>query len=121
MQNTIAEFEVDVPPSANNMFVNVPGKGRVRSGEYTRWVRNQLKFMTAQRVKPVMPPVSVEILVPASTRGDIDNRCKPVTDLIVRAGIIPDDNIKHVRSVTMTLHDSKLCKVCVKSLAEQAA
>lgn len=114
----MAEFEIDKPPSVNNMFVNIPGKGRVRSGEYTRWMRNQLKFLMAQRARPVPTPVSVEIFIPASTRGDIDNRAKPILDLIVKAGIIPDDNTNHVRSITMTLHDEKTCKVRVTAIEQ---
>lgn len=119
-KNYETAFEVDVPPSSNNMFVNLPGKGRVRSGEYTRWMRNQLAFLTVQRAQPVIPPVAIKVDVPESIRGDLSNRCKAIEDLVVKAGIIPDDSKKFVRSITLSLHEGKQCKVRVISLAEAA-
>ena len=47
------------------------------------------------------------------TRGDCDNRIKPVLDLLVRAGILVDDRSDYVSSVSISYDDVQMCHVSV--------
>lgn len=111
-----AAFELDLPPSINRAFRNVRGVGRVKTNEYNAWIRGALMALVAQRAKPVQPPVALSLFIPESTRADLSNFTKATEDLLVRAGIIPDDSKKFVRSISMTFHDAPLMKVRVISL-----
>lgn len=115
-----ATFELATPPSVNAMYANRRGggRGRVPTRAYESWQRGELKALIAQRAKPVLPPVNVSISLPSTMRGDADNRCKPTLDLLVKAGVIPNDNRNIVRSITIDFHDAPMMKVCVKSLEE---
>lgn len=115
-----ATFELAVPPSVNAMYRNVPGRGRVRTSAYNAWLQGELKALVAQRARPVLPPVSISMFMPETMRGDISNRAKACEDLLVKAGVIPDDNKRIVRSISITFHDGAAMKVCVKSLVEAA-
>src|SRR5512146_1143626 len=93
-------YVLAVPPSTNNLYANV-GKGRRKKPAYSAWIRGELKALVAQRARPVEPPVSLHIVLPEKTRGDASNRIKPCEDLLVKAGVIPDDRKAFVRSVTV--------------------
>ena len=79
----------EVPPSLNMMFHYVR-KGRVLTKEYREWRKAMSKELL-----PVTPlkceKYSLEIQVPRKTRGDIDNRIKAISDLLVEVGATPDD------------------------------
>lgn len=93
------------PPSVNTMFVNVRGKGRVRSENYNKWIRDAGWMIRSQRVKPFDEPVSVTVeLNPPDNRAfDLDNKSKALLDLLVKMNVIPDDNRQWVRSVAMKM------------------
>jgi Holliday junction resolvase RusA-like endonuclease len=82
---------LDLPPSSNNMFVNNNRGGRVKSQAYMRWRRSALLDMLAQRPGRIAGPYRVQILAGRPTvSSDIDNRVKPILDLL--AGQITDDD-----------------------------
>lgn len=119
-ENHSATFDLDPPPSVNNAFVNVKGVGRVKSGKYKSWIANGLKELLAQRARPVQTPVAISMLIPETARADISNYAKGTEDLLVRAGVIPDDSKKFVRSISLTFHDSARMRVEVKTMDEAA-
>jgi crossover junction endodeoxyribonuclease RusA len=104
-------YNLSVPPSANKLFANVPGKGRVKASAYRKWIKGELLALVAQRAKPVIGRASVAITLPTGTRGDADNRIKPTLDLLVRAGVLADDGAKHVGSVSITFGKVTLMQV----------
>ena len=86
-------FTLPLPPSANNLFVNVPGRGRVKSAEYRKWITDagwlaKTAIVGAEQVKP---PYQVTYEVPADRRRDLDNFSKATGDLLVRLAVIADD------------------------------
>lgn len=89
------------PPSVNGMFANSAANGRIKTAKYRAWIKGEMNALVAQRARPVPYPVSVSIELPATIRGDVDNRIKAVNDLLVRAGIIPNDSKLFVHSVTV--------------------
>jgi len=94
-------------PTTNNLFVNVPGKGRVASQEYRKWVQTAgLTLNVAKRGQTFGKMlVQVGIMVPRKNRGDIDNRAKAVLDLFTVCGVWDDD--KQVERLTIERHDDK--------------
>lgn len=87
-------FTIPVPPSVNNIFRNLPGRGRVKTHDYNDWQAFALTHIRQQAVAPVSGRVVVTFGVErASNTADIDNRIKAMLDTIVEAGIIEDDKL----------------------------
>jgi Holliday junction resolvase RusA-like endonuclease len=75
-----------VPPSLNNLFLNVNRKGRIKTAIYKDWL------VRAQTGWHVPGKIRVRLTFNrADTRADLDNLQKPVLDLLVQAGRIADD------------------------------
>jgi Holliday junction resolvase RusA-like endonuclease len=114
----------NLPPSTNNLFANIPGKGRVRSAEYNRWlnqsgllVRSQCKTRMGERADITL------VLEDRHPSADASNYIKPVEDLLVKVGILADDNAKHVRSVLAAWSDIQGLRIeiwpCQPNVAQQ--
>lgn len=91
-----------LPPSVNSMYGVVRGGGvkdRYKTPEYTAWIREATK-----EISPVTPlkaeKYELHIHLPKTMRGDIDNRVKPISDLLVTTGATPDD--KHMEKLVVT-------------------
>lgn len=94
-------FTLPMPPSVNGMYINVGGKGRAKATAYKTWLIEAGWDLNRQKVRPVKgAPVEILIELDNRRRGDADNRCKPVLDLLVAHKIIPGDSKKYVRAVT---------------------
>lgn len=98
-------FTIPAPPSVNNLFANVPGKGRVRSQRYRTWANaagwsmRRTDHGTINFWQVALGPVCVSI-INGNVRGDIDNGAKAVLDLLVDMGVIGDD--KQVAELRIT-------------------
>lgn len=97
-------FILPVPPSVNSMFVNVPGKGRIKSKDYKKWISEAGWLLKAARVRPVTGRVEIALVIaePKRETSDLDNRTKACLDLLVEHGIIEDDSSKYVRKITQS-------------------
>ena len=92
-------FRIPTPPSVNNLFANVAGRGRVRSARYGAWSNAAAWAMKTEGGRArtwalIETPVEVEIGLGA-IRGDIDNRAKGCLDLLVKMAVIKDDSLVH--------------------------
>lgn len=103
---------IDLPPpiSTNNLFANIGGKGRVRSGAYNTWIKHADAMLQEQKLRRTLPafdgPVLVSFAVGTrrgeraiSSRLDIDNTFKAYIDRLVHWGVIEDDNRRVIRGV----------------------
>jgi crossover junction endodeoxyribonuclease RusA len=85
-------FTIPSPPSVNNLFANVPGKGRVKSERYRIWANAAGWAMVTgvHHWKQLSGPVAVEI-ISGNGRQDIDNCAKGILDLLTDMAVIADD------------------------------
>lgn len=82
-----------LPPTVNNAWVNVPGKGRVRSEGYRRWHKTAFAEMCLQKPGRIEGAFSVVINAgKVNRRCDIDNRIKGVLDLL-KGEVVEDDSL----------------------------
>jgi len=105
---------IPIPPSVNSIYVNVPKRGRVKSGAYVRWIKTagwELQCQPHPRV-PGRVNVLIEIRRP-SANSDVDNRIKATLDLLVSHGVIDDD--RNVASVRAVWADIDSCRVTVEA------
>lgn len=100
-----------LPPSVNMAYVNVQGRGRVRSKLYNAWIKNADNYLFTQmkKVKPLTGKYSLIIRLPQNMRGDADNRTKIVSDYLVKRNITPDD--RHCQSFHTVRADVAECEV----------
>lgn len=85
-------FTIPTPPSANALFKNVKGVGRVKAKHYDDFVRMAVTAIRRQGIVPISGPVIAIFGVERmSDRADIDNRIKAMLDAIVEAKTIDDD------------------------------
>ena len=111
-------FEMPVPPSLNNIYKNA-GRIRVKTRGYIAWKASAVVAVERQHIEPFTCPVVVDISVP-ERRGDIDNRAKPVLDVMTAAGVITDDSNKWVREVRVRWIDKSntAARISVKEAVE---
>lgn len=93
------EISLPVPPSLNNCYVNASGRGRFKSTEYRIWCREAQAYLMAAPKGKVAIGYSLHIVLPVNMRGDLDNRVKPLSDVLVASGVLPDD--KHAAKITV--------------------
>lgn len=127
MQNNLAgkdrQTEVRIvlpwPPSLNNMFLNVKGRGRVRSENYRKWAQDAGWLLLSQHPYKFKDPVRVRVeLNPPNARAfDLDNRNKALLDLLVEHGVIVDDSNRYVRAVSVEMVSTGApCTVIVEAI-----
>src|ERR1700740_2265062 len=83
------------PPAANNLFRNVPGRGRVKTDAYSAWLAEALIALRGQRAPKHPGSFRATILLtrPDRRRRDIDNLVKGVMDALTKAGVIEDAHL----------------------------
>lgn len=79
------------PPTTNNLFVNVPGKGRVKSPTYRKWL--SAASSECWGVKGVLGRYHLTLTAerPDRRARDLSNLIKAVEDLLTHVGLIEDD------------------------------
>lgn len=91
-------FQIPTPPSSNNMFSTTSSLRRVRAARYAEWARRAGWEIQRQRaagliIGPFSAPVYIRIDTMLPRRRDLDNAIKAALDLLVRLGILVDDNL----------------------------
>lgn len=90
----------EMPPSANGMRKSFIKGGKVfsvKSDEYASWRAAAAQELRIQCVGRVEGPYSLSIVAQRNWRSkrarDIDNIIKPLSDALVKAGIVKDDSL----------------------------
>jgi Holliday junction resolvase RusA-like endonuclease len=88
-----------VPSKKNSKRIGVAG-GRPRifsSDDYLSWEEEQLYRLRNVKARVRSPfKMFVEFYAPNRIPGDCSNKFESIADLLVKAGIIPDDNWFHM-------------------------
>jgi Holliday junction resolvase RusA-like endonuclease len=81
-----------VPPSVNELTKNIPGKGRANTKVYDDWIKSAGWEIAIQNPGCVSGPYHLLLTIRrASLRRDLDGYIKPLSDLLVKMGVIDDD------------------------------
>lgn len=106
-----------LPPSANHLFANVAGQGRVKSREYRAWiVETGYVLNLAAVAKKIDGPFRVRLQAGRPNRlRDLDNLIKPILDLLQAHGAIRNDRdcqkieaewVEGVTGVYVSVHET---------------
>lgn len=80
-----------VPPSVNRIYRHTKDRGPVKSEVYKAWISGAGWRLQAQRPGRVPGPYVLLLAVPRTSRMDIDNAAKAVSDLLQRHGVVEND------------------------------
>lgn len=84
-------IRLPIPPSLNNIFATVKGR-RIKTSAYKAWRAAAGYSVLAQRPEKHTGDVVVNIQIgPRIKQADIDNRIKPVLDVLCDTRIIAND------------------------------
>lgn len=89
-----------IAPGVNNLYANIPGKGRVKSKRYREWERAAGWDMNGKG--HISGPFTLDLTVCESKRRkgtDLDGKIKATLDLIVKHGIVDDDSLVQAMTV----------------------
>jgi len=109
-------LKLPLPPSTNNLFVNVPDRGRVPSNKYKAWRQAAADSLWQQKRRFVSGPVRITIVVRDEGRSDLDNRSKAPIDFLVLHGFINDDSRQTVRELHMHWGQVEGCEITVEPI-----
>lgn len=86
------ELFLPAPPSANHLWIRAR-KGMRKSPAYVAWLLEAGLIAKSQRPKSIEGPykLSIQVARVNKRRADIDNKIKPISDLLQTLGIVRDD------------------------------
>ena len=91
------------PFSANKMYIPIARGKLVKSAKYRKWIELNSVKVKEDLSPATIFPVTIDILILANnqwtSRNDPDNCLKPIMDLLVSCGILPDDTNRYVASI----------------------
>lgn len=112
-------LRLPVPPSVNNLFVNIKG-GRYTSPHYRAWKALAGLELNIQRPRRFGGQVEIVITIAEPKRSrDLDNAQKAILDLLVAHQIIPTDDSTCVRKITAEWSNVEGCIVEIKPYATE--
>lgn len=85
-------LKVPIPPTTNHLYLNVKGKGRVKTKAYRVWQEQAGWLNSKAKWQPFTGLVAIEITVPTDRRRDLDNYLKALCDLLQYMGILKNDS-----------------------------
>lgn len=96
-------FTLPYPPTTNNLFFNA-GKRRVRTKGYDAWLEEAAAMIAQQKPAKVAGPYVLMIRAnrPDRRARDLGNIEKPVSDLLVKCGVVRDDSDAQAILLTWT-------------------
>lgn len=106
------------PPSVWNMYTGW-GKTRHQSAEYSKWLIDAGYFFKSPDKPIAVPFVAFISLKRPNKRQDLDNRAKPIFDLLQHYGVIKNDNLCERFEMTWDAGQKEECVVLIQ-LAEEA-
>lgn len=106
------------PPSANNLLVDISGRGRIPTEHYEKWRICALKAIAQSRLRRIPASVEISILFKDGPgRRDIGHLAKVCVAILVEKGIIEDDNSKILRKLTLGWGDVSGAAIEIRPVA----
>lgn len=114
-------LDLPYPPSANGLFANVAGRGRVRSDRYRQWANAAGWQLVSQKPGKVAGRYVLALEVERRDRRkrDLDNLLKAVSDLLVQHGVIEADHL--AEHIHLAWGDVEGCRVTVAPYVAEVA
>jgi Holliday junction resolvase RusA-like endonuclease len=106
-------IRLPMPPTVNQLYFNVPKRGRVKTTAYTKWIEQADRWCMVNGTKGgVKGPYELHIRAPKS-RGDIDGRIKAIADFLVSRRFTSDD--KHMLKTSIEVDESlsEFCEITI--------
>lgn len=120
--NSVSYLLPYMPPSTNNLYANVQGRGRVKTTKYRDWLMAAGLLLRRQGIQRMTGRVDVVIsLEDRHPTRDCDNTIKPVGDLLVAVGVLQDDRAKWVRSIKAEWAPITGIRIDIKSVSFDGA
>jgi crossover junction endodeoxyribonuclease RusA len=118
MTEPVCHLDLPVPPSTNNLFVNRrPGQGRARGPAYRAWLKEAGWEIVQQRLPWAHPTLRVRLRVQIDAQlklnRDLDNSIKAILDLLVKMGVIADDNLIDDLRIVRRMGEGDRCGVAI--------
>jgi crossover junction endodeoxyribonuclease RusA len=91
----LVELTLPMPPSANALYANATNGGRFKTKAYDDWLSEAGWEVQRQRPARIAGKYALELVIPRPShkgRVDLDNRAKPISDLLKKQRIIKDDS-----------------------------
>jgi crossover junction endodeoxyribonuclease RusA len=90
----VMSVDLPYPPSANSLFFNVQGKGRVKTRRYDDWRKEAAWLISLAKKRRIDGPYGLTVLAgrPDKRRRDLGNLLKAIEDALVHGGAIEDDS-----------------------------
>ena len=104
------EVTLPLPPSTNNLYINLKRGGRAKSAAYKQWLLGAKEACEAAWITsgcPVYPDkarMRLTARVGVNYRRDISNALKPVEDALCAFLPIPDDRYNNEIAATRDLN-----------------
>lgn len=96
---------IDNPFSANKMFTPIARGKMIKSQKYRDWIDKNLPILKDSLEPANKFPIELEFVLYSNyewvRKNDIDNLIKPIVDLLVRAGIMPDDSARYIENISI--------------------
>lgn len=102
------DITIPLPPSVNNCYVNISGKGRIKSRSYVDWTEHAGWVIKAAKLSKVDGDYAFRMEVPLG--ADIDNRIKAALDIFVQHELTDDD--KYCTSLAVDKRASVPAQTC---------
>lgn len=84
----------DRPPSVNQLFKNVAGRGRAKTAAYSNWIAAAGMEIMVQRPGAVLGHYHLSIAAERSNKlADLDNIHKATSDILKTMGVIQEDRL----------------------------
>ena len=106
--------DLPFPPGVNNLYANVPGRGRVKSKRYREWSNAAGWQLKGQKLGKIKGPIVVFIRFERkdNRRRDIDGLAKAALDLCVTHKIIEDDSLVQELNLKWS-DDTRGCRLSI--------
>lgn len=104
-KSKITVLDLPKPIPVNSMFGQAPGHKRYPSARYKKWQIDATLALRAQSFYRYSERVEILMIFPDKGRYDIDGQPKGVLDLLVKEGILPDDNRAILPLLILTVGD----------------